>query len=103
MKNIKEYLKSEDKEIRLYHKNGEMRIEYLEASKVYWLESSYDDYGNKLTYKNSNGYWRESTYDDNGNELTFKNSEGIERGFDIEEMTMEEVCKALGKIIKITK
>jgi len=124
MKNIKEYLKSDDKEIRLYHKNGKMSIRYLEVSngdwmeytyddngnrltyknsKVYWLESTYDDNGNKLTYKDSSGYWRESTYDDNGNELTYKNSRGVERGFDIEEMTMEEVCEALGKTIKITK
>ena len=82
MKNIKEYLKSDDKDITLYHKNGEINISYLEVS---------------------NGYWWESTYDDNGNELTYKDSEGVERGFDIEEMTMEEVCKALGKTIKITK
>ena len=82
MKNIQEYLKSEDKEIRLYHKNGEVSIRYLESS---------------------GGYWWEYTYDDNGNELTCKSSEGVERGFDIEEMTMEQVCKALGKTIKITK
>ena len=124
MKNIKEYLKSEDKEIRLYHKNGKMSITYLEASDGHWIEHTYDNNGNRLTYKNSRGYWgeytygdngnelsfksssghwRESTYDDNGNELTFKSSEGVERGFDIEEMTMEQVCKALGKTIKITK
>ena len=82
MKNIKEYLKSEDKEIILYHKNGEIRIKYLEAS---------------------NGHWWEYTYDDNGNRLTYKNVRGVERGFDIEEMTIEEICEALGKTIKITK
>ena len=145
MKNIKEYLKSEDKDITLYHKNGEINISYLEVSSGYWWESTYDDNGNELTYKNSegswdestyedngnrltyknsqgdwlestydengnrltyktsDGYWGKSTYDDNGNELTFKSSEGVERGFDIEEMTIEEICKALGKTIKITK
>jgi len=126
MKNIKEYLKSEDKEIVLYHKNGEMRIEYLEDSDGFWWECTYDDNGNKLTYKDSSSYWEEhtyndndngneltyknssgdwweSTYDNNGNELTYKNSLGVERGFDIEEMTIEQVCKALGKTIKITK
>ena len=82
MKNIKEYLKSDDKEIRLYHKNGKVSLKYLEFS---------------------DGDWLEYTYNDNGNELTYKNSSGVERGFDIEEMTMEEVCEALGKIIKITK
>ena len=124
MKNIKEYLKSEDKEIILYHKNGKMSLKYLEFSNGDWMEYTYNDNGNKLTYKNSSdywdeytyddngneltykssrGYWRESTYDDNGKQLTFKSSEGIERGFDIEEMTMEEICKVLGKTIKITK
>ena len=124
MKNIKEYLKSDDKDITLYHKNGEINISYLEVSSGHWWESTYDDNSNELTYKNSRGYWgeytygdnsrelsfksssghwRKSTYDDNGNELTFKSSEGVERGFDIEEMTMEEVCEALGKTIKITK
>ena len=123
MKNIKEYLKSEDKEIILYHKNGEIRIGYFEVSNGYWWEHNYEDNGNKLTYKDSSGdwleytcddngqltfksssgYWWESTYDDNDNELTFKSSEGVERGFDIEEMTMEEICEALGKTIKITK
>ena len=124
MKNIKEYLGSDDKEIRLYHKNGEARIMYFEFSdgdwlehtyndngnnltyknsSDYWDEYTYDDNGNELTYKSSRGYWREYTYDDNGNELTFKSSEGVERGFDIEEMTIEEICKALGKTIKITK
>ena len=82
MKNIKEYLKSDDDTITLYHKNGEKAVYYD---------------------KNSDGYWRESTYDSNNNESTFKDSDGMERGFDIEEMTMEQVCKALGKTIKITK
>ena len=103
MKNIKEYLKSEDKEIILYHKNGEVSIRYFESSNGYWRESTYDENGNRLTFKNSRGYWGEYTYGDNGNELTYKNSNGVERGFDIEEMTMEEVCEALGKTIKITK
>jgi len=103
MKNIKEYLESEDEEIRLYHKNGKVNIKYLEFSNGDWWEYTYDTNGMTLTSKNSNAYWRESTYDDNGNELTYKNSRGEERGFDIEEMTIEEVCEALGKTIKITK
>ena len=103
MKNIKEYLESEDTEITLYHKNGEMSLCYWGAKDGYWGESTYDKNGMVLTSKDSNGDWWESTYDDNGNELTYKNSSGVERGLDIEEMTMEEVCKALGKTIKITK
>ena len=103
MKNIKEYLKSDDKEIRLYHKNGKVSLKYLEFSDGDWLEYTYNDNGNELTYKNSDGYCGESTYGDNGKQLTYKNSRGVERGFDIEEMTIEEICEALGKTIKITK
>ena len=145
MKNIKEYLGSEEKEISLYHSNGEAKLIYFEllcgywsestydsncnrtsrkdssgywsestydsngneltfkSSSGTWYESTYDSKGNKLTYKDSFGYWSESTYDSNGNELTYKNSGGTSRGFDIEEMTMDQVCKALGKEIKIKK
>lgn len=58
-----------------YHKNSDVvafkRIEGLEG---YYYEYTYDDKGNKLTYKDSYGYWSESTYDDKGNELTYKDS-----------------------------
>ena len=82
MNNIKEYLKSESNDIRLYHKNGKLSVCFQ---------------------KNSDGDWSEHTYDSNGKELTSKHSYGFTSGFEIEEMTMQEVCAALGKTIKITK
>tara|TARA_R110000782_G_scaffold187060_1_gene277265 strand:+ start:17 stop:328 length:312 start_codon:yes stop_codon:yes gene_type:complete len=103
MKNIKEYLKSEDAEIILYHKNGGKALWYLEGKDGSWIEGTRDKNGMTLTYKTSNGYWYKYTRDEDGNELTFEDSYGNKRGFDIEEMTMEQVCKALGKTIKITK
>lgn len=40
-------------------------------------EYTYDDQnGKELTCKCSDGYWRERTYDENGNELTFKDPTG---------------------------
>ena len=103
MKNIKEYLESEDKNITLYHKNGEIALHYSQLESGWWLEGTYDQNGWVLAFKDSNGFWSKFTRDQDGNELTYENSGGTKRGFDIEEMTMEQVCKALGKEIKITK
>jgi len=103
MKNIKEYLGSEDKRIVLYHKNGKKALYYAQIKSGWWVESTYDTNGMTLTSKNFAGFWRECTRDEDGKELTYEDSKGTKRGFDIEEMTMEEVCKALGKTIKITK
>ena len=103
MKNIKEYLGIEDKDIKLYHKNGKVALWYSGEKNGYWFETTYDTNGITLTYKDSGGYWSKCTRDEDGEELTYENSWGKRRGFDIEEMTMEEVCKALGKTIKITK
>jgi len=66
------------------------------SSNGYWAERTFDNNGNKLTYKNSDGYFGEYTRDDNGNELTFKDSEGYCRGFDIPEYTMGELVAKLG-------
>ena len=103
MRTYKEYLKSEDKNITLYHKNGDMALWYLEGENGSWDESTYDKNEILLTYKASDGFWRKYTRDEDGKELTYEDSGGTKRGFDIEEMTMEQVCKALGKTIKITK
>jgi hypothetical protein len=57
--------------------------------------------GNVLTYNSSKGYSDERTYDEKGNELTYKNSDGVMRGFDIPEYTIEELKEMLGKEFKI--
>jgi len=124
IKNIADYLKSEEKTIKLYHKNGKLSLWYFKYSDGYWYEITYDENGNaitfknsngywyehtydengkELTYRNSNGYWHESTYDENGNDLTYKNSNGYERGFDCKELTIEEIQKELGYKIKIVE
>ena len=74
MKNIKEYLKSEDTFITLYHKNGKEALWYWEGKDGSWIESTYDKNGRTLTYKDSNGQWRKYTRDEDGNELTFEDS-----------------------------
>lgn len=65
------------KETIYYHRNSDViafeRIEYKDGS---WSDRTYDEWGNILTYKNSNGNWYERTYDERGNDLTLKNSNG---------------------------
>ena len=107
----------------LLNEQGKKSYEYKIDSDGYWLERTYDENGNELTFKNSNGYWYECTYDKNGNyltckdskgywyeytrdengiELTYKDSKGTTRGFDIPEYTMEDLVQKLGnfKLIK---
>ena len=85
---------------RTYNDRGDLLT--FKNSDGDWSERTYDDKGNELTYKLSNGYWCESTYDDKGDQLTFKDSNGTLRGFDIPEYTMEELVEKLGNF-KIKK
>jgi len=95
MKNIQ----GKEENLKLYNRNGVLVYEFYKDFDGYW-ESTYDDNGNELTFKNSNGDWIESTYDDNDDLLTFKDSNGVSRGFDIPEYTMEELTKIVGEEMK---
>ena len=109
-------------DLELFYKDGDMAYQYNKNSDDYSWESTYDERGNELTYKDSNDYWEERTYDEmgnvltynsskgysdertydeKGNELTYKNSDGVMRGFDIPEYTIEELKEMLGKEFKI--
>ena len=116
-------IQGEDKDLELYNKEGVQVYEYYTYLNSDWNESTYDEKGNKLTYKNSDGYWyeytrdekgsiltfknsdgfwRKYTRDEKGNELTYENSNGIKIGFDIPEYTMKDLVEKLGnfKLIK---
>jgi YD repeat-containing protein len=41
-----------------------------------WWERVYDARSNMLSYRNSDGTWSEYTYDAHNNELTYRNNEG---------------------------
>ena len=107
----------------LYNKAGNLVYEFTTDSKGYSWETTRDEKGNQLTFKDSdgysweqtwskngncltfkdsNGFWWERTYDDHGNVLTYRDTTGIERGFDIQEFTMEQLVEKIGnfKLIK---
>ena len=48
-------------------------------SNGYWTERTYIANGKQLTFKDSNEYWSVYTYNEQGKELTFKTSEGFLR------------------------
>lgn len=63
---LEEYYLYDQKGNALFHKS------------IYgWEESTFDEQGNELTYKDNKGYSFEATYDEYSNQLTFKNSEGL--------------------------
>jgi len=99
MKNIQ----GKEESLKLFNDKGGLIYGFYETYNGRWIEITFDDKGNELTFKSSTGYWSERTYDDQGKELTFKDSEGKLRGFDIPEYTMEELTKIVGKEFKIKK
>ena len=70
-------------DLRLYNKAGNLIYEFIELLSGY-TERTYDENGNKLTYKTSSGFSWESTYNENGNVLTYKdsNSHSYEKTYD---------------------
>ena len=72
-------------------------IEHANGNKEWWLNGQvHREDGPAIEYANGDKEWFL-----NGEELTEK--EFNRRTKPVQEMTMEEVCKALGKIIKIVK
>ena len=70
-------IQGENKSLELFNKKGARVYSYYTYSDSSWYERTYDENGNQLTYKNSNGYWHKYTRDDkNGNKLTYKDSDG---------------------------
>jgi YD repeat-containing protein len=56
-----------------YNDQGQM-LTYKDSD-GYWYEYTYNDQGQMLTCKKSDGYWREYTRNDRGQMLTFKEGE----------------------------
>ena len=88
--------------IQLFDKDGN-RV-YYEDSKGYWGKREYKD-GKEVYFENSKGNWSKKEYKD-GKEVFFENSSGDKRGTPLQEtveMTLSEVCKVVGKNVKIVK
>jgi len=85
---------------RTYDENGN-ELTFQDSDGYSW-KKTYNENGNELTFQDSDGYSSKRTYDENGNTLTFKDSDGVKIGFDIPELTMEQVIEKIGnfKLIK---
>ncbi len=79
---------------------------YNENSHGHWAKREYDINGNETSFEDANGYWVKREFDENGNKTYYENSDGSRKGtskHDVVEMTMEEVCKSIGKNVKVIK
>jgi len=89
---------------REYDKNGNEI--YYEDSYGSWWKNKFDENNNEIYFENSKGFWTKREFDENGNRIYFENSIGRiinNRPKSIQEFTMEELTKILGKPFKIIK
>jgi hypothetical protein len=72
-------------------KGNELKVK---DSNGFCIERTYDEKGNQLTCKHSNGYWSVHTYNEQGKALTYKTSEGYWRNYTYDsfgnELTFED-------------
>jgi len=79
---------------------------YFENSNGYWTKREYDENNNEIYFEDSNAYWSKREYDESSNRIYFEDSNGTiedNRPKPIQEYTMEELTKILGKPFKIVK
>ncbi len=90
--------------IKLTDSSG--NIVYCQRADGYWSKCKYDKNDLQTFFQDSNGYWEKKEWNSNGKITFFKTSEGVKRGtskHDVVEMTMEEICKSIGKNVKVIK
>ena len=79
---------------------------YHEDSDGFWSKREYDENNNQIYYEDSYGFWSKSKFDEKDNRIYYENSNGTivdNRPKSIQEYTMEELTKILGKPFKIVK
>jgi len=87
-----------------YDKNN--NLIYFEYSNGGWSKREFDENSNEIYFEDSNGFWSKREYDENNNEIYFESSYGKivdNRPKPIQEYTMEELTKILGKPFKLIK
>jgi len=104
MKTVAQQLKITEFPFIINDENGNQI--YHEDSDGSWEKKEFDENNNEIYCEDSTGYWNKREYDENDNQIYFKNSYGIisdNRPKPIQEYTMEELTKILGKPFKIVK
>ena len=62
---------------KAYYKNSDVLAYHKYESNGILCEYTYDTYGNKITYKGSDGFSYKCTYDKNGNKTSYEDSIGF--------------------------
>ena len=79
---------------------------YFENSNGYWVKKEFDENNNQLYYEDSEAFWYKREFDENSNEIYHETSDGSiidNRPKPMEEYTMEELTKIVGKEFKLVK
>ena len=104
MKTIAQQLNTKEFPFEIRDKNGNGI--YYETSYGFWHKREYDESSNRIYFEDSNGSWQKREFDKNNNQIYFEDSDGEivdNRPKSIQEYTMEELTKILGKPFKIVK
>mgnify|MGYP003646205132 CR=1 FL=1 len=100
----KQFLNREGNQDNLeyYNKEGVCIYEFFLFQETL-IEYIFDNFGETLYYRNSDGYWFKHTRcKETGKELTYEDSDGYKTGFDLPEYTMQQKTEKIGdfKLIK---
>ena len=68
-----------------YYKNSDVVAYRKYESNDILCEYTYDTYGNKITYKGSDGFSYKCTYDKNGNQTSYEDSTGFSYKYTLDE------------------
>ena len=104
MKTIAQQLNVKEFPFEIKDKNGN-RI-YHEDSFAFWIKKEFDKNNNQIYHEDSYAFWIKREFDENNNRIYCENSNGYiidNRPKPIQEYTMEELTKILGKPFKIVK
>ncbi len=104
MKTIAQQLKLTELPFIIKDKKGNQI--YFEDSDNFWRKKEFDKNSNEIYYEDSNSVWIKCEFDENSNEIYHETSDGSitdNRPKPIQEYTMEELTKILGKEFKLIK
>lgn len=71
----KSIAKEDGYKITSTYDNEDRELTHKNTKTGFWVEMSYDDNGDELSYKDSEGFIRVSTYDERGNRLTYEHGD----------------------------
>ena len=104
MTTIAQQLKVSEFDFEIKDKND--NLIYYEDVTNFWAKREFDKNNNLIYYQDSYGFWAKREFDKNNNLIYYETSDDIicdNRPKQIQEYTMEELTKIVGKEFKLVK